>query len=181
MNIPNLITIFRILLVPFFIIYMIDERILASLVVFVVAGISDAADGFIARVFHKKSNIGAYLDPLADKILLIAAFITMAMFKMLPSWLAVLTVSRDVIILLGVLVLYLNSYPVKVKPSILSKATTFSQVVTIMIILFDRCFNIQFFEIYLFWLVALLTILSGLQYIKIGLTVLSKGMNGDFS
>ncbi len=83
--------------------------------------------------------------------------------------------------MLGVLVLYLNSYPVKIKPSILSKATTFSQIVTIIIILFDRCFNIQLFEIYLFWLVALLTILSGLQYIKIGLTVLSKGMNGDFS
>ena len=181
MNIPNLITIFRILLVPFFIIYMINQRILASLVVFIIAGISDAADGFIARVFHKKSNMGAYLDPLADKILLIAAFITMAMFKMLPPWLAVVTVSRDVIILLGVLVLYLNSYPVKVKPSILSKATTFSQVVTIIIILFDRYLNVMFLEIYLFWLVASLTILSGLQYIKYGLTVLSKGMNGDFS
>jgi cardiolipin synthase len=160
---------------------MINQRILESLIVFVVAGLSDAADGFIARVFHKKSNMGAYLDPLADKILLVAAFITMAMFKMLPPWLAVLTVSRDFIILLGVLVLYLNNYPVKVRPSVLSKATTFSQVVTIIIILFNKYLNIQFFEIYLFWLVALLTIFSGLQYIKIGLTVLSKGMNGDFS
>jgi len=160
---------------------MINQRILESLIVFVVAGLSDSADGFIARVFHKKSNMGAYLDPLADKILLVAAFITMAMFKMLPPWLAVLTVSRDFIILLGVLVLYLNNYPVKVRPSVLSKATTFSQVVTIIIILFNKYLNIQFFEIYLFWLVALLTIFSGLQYIKIGLTVLSKGMNGDFS
>ena len=181
MNIPNLITIFRILLVPFFIIYMINQRILASLVVFVIAGLSDAADGFIARAFHKKTNMGTYLDPLADKILLVSAFITMAMFKMLPPWLAVLTVSRDIIILLGVLILVLNNYPVKVKPSILSKATTLFQVVTIIIILFDRYLHIMLFEIYLLWLVALLTILSGLQYIRNGLFILSKGMNGDFS
>lgn len=181
MNAPNLITIFRILLVPFFIIYMINQKILASLIIFVIAGMSDAADGFIARAFHKKTNMGAYLDPLADKILLVSGFITMAMFKMIPPWLAVLTVSRDVIILLGVLILFLNNYPVTVRPSMLSKATTLSQVVAIIVVLFDRYLNIMLFEIYLWWLVALLTILSGLQYIRNGLTILSRGMNGNFS
>ena len=124
MTVPNLITILRIILAPTFIIYMINHRASASLVIFIIASVSDALDGFIARVFHQKSNLGAYLDPLADKILLMSSYVILAIFKMIPSWLAVLTISRDVIILLGVLVLYLNHCPVKINPSLLSKATT---------------------------------------------------------
>ena len=98
---------------------MINDRALGSLIIFIIASASDALDGFIARVFHKKSDLGAYLDPLADKILLIAAYTTLAILKMIPPWLAVLIISRDVIILLGVLMLYLNRHPVKIHPSLL--------------------------------------------------------------
>jgi len=98
MTVPNLLSILRILLVPIFIIYMLNNRMLASLIVFIIAVVSDALDGFIARVFHQKSNLGAHLDPLADKILLISAYVTLAIFNLIPSWLAVLTISRDVII-----------------------------------------------------------------------------------
>ena len=181
MTVPNLITILRILLVPILIIYLINNRPLPSLIVFIIASSSDALDGFIAKVFHQKSNLGAYLDPLADKILLMTAYITLAILKMIPSWLVVLTISRDVIILLGVLVLYLNRYPVKINPSLLSKATTCMQIATILIVLSNGFLNIDFLKLYSFWLAALLTIASGLQYIRAGMIILSKGANSNFA
>lgn len=181
MTVPNLITILRIILVPIFIIYMINNRTLASLVIFIIASISDALDGFIARVFHQKSDLGAHLDPLADKILLMTAYITLAILKMIPSWLAVLTISRDVIILLGVLVLYLNRHPVRIHPSLLSKATTCLQVAAILIVLSNDYLGIAFLRMYSFWLAALFTVASGLQYIRHGLIILSEGENSDFA
>jgi len=181
MTIPNLITILRIILVPIFVIYMISDRTLGALIIFIVASISDVLDGFIAKVFHQKSNLGTHLDPLADKILLMTAYITLAILKMLPSWLAVLTISRDVIILLGVLILYLNRYPVKINPSRLSKATTVMQAATILFVLSHGYLNIEFLRIYAFWLTALVTIASGLQYIRTGMVILSQGANNDFA
>jgi cardiolipin synthase len=85
MTIPNLITSLRIILTPIFIIYLINDRFLAALVVFVVAGLSDGADGLTARLLHQKSKVGAYLDPLADKILLVAAFVVLAARGFVPS------------------------------------------------------------------------------------------------
>jgi cardiolipin synthase len=181
MTVPNLITILRIILVPIFVIYMINNRPLASLIIFIIASITDALDGFIAKVFHQKSNLGAYLDPLADKILLMSAYITLAILKMIPSWLTVLTISRDVIILLGVLILYLNRYPVKINPSLLSKATTCIQVATILVVLSRGYLNIEFLRIYAFWLAAIFTVASGLQYIRTGMVILSQGVNSDFA
>jgi cardiolipin synthase len=181
MTVPNVLSILRIILVPIFIIYMLNNRTLASLVVFIIAGVSDALDGFIARAFHQKSNLGAHLDPLADKVLLISAYVTLAIFGRIPSWLAVLTISRDVIILLGVLVLYLNRYPIKINPSILSKATTCMQVATILIVLSNGYLPFQFLKVYAFWVTALLTVGSGLQYIRQGLIILSQGVNSNFA
>jgi cardiolipin synthase len=181
MTIPNMITILRVILVPIFIIYMINNRTLASLVIFSIASFSDALDGFFARVFHQQSNLGAHLDPLVDKIFLNTAFLILAIFKMIPSWLAVLIISRDVIILLGVLVLYLTHYPVKIHPLILSKATTCMQVATVFIVLSNGYIHIQFLNPYAFWLAGLLTIASGLQYIRIGLIILNQGVNGNFT
>ena len=181
MTIPNLITILRVLLVPIFIIYMINDRTLGSLIIFTIASVSDALDGFIARVFHKKSDLGAYLDPLADKILLVSAYITLAILKMIPPWLAVLIISRDVIILLGVLVLYLNRHPLKVHPSLLSKSTTCLQIATILMILSNGYLNMEPITIYAFWLTAGFTIASGLQYIRIGLVILTEGEKTDFA
>jgi len=181
MTIPNLITILRVLLVPIFIIYMINDKTLGSLIIFVIASASDALDGFIARVFHKKSDLGAYLDPLADKILLIAAYITLAILKMIPAWLAVLIISRDVIILLGVLILYLNRYPVKIHPSLLSKSTTCLQIATILMILSNSYLNLEPIKMYAFWLTAGFTIASGLQYIRIGLVILTQGEKTNFA
>jgi cardiolipin synthase len=181
MTLANMITILRVILVPIFIIYMINNRTLASLVIFSIASFSDALDGFLARVLGQKSNLGSHLDPLADKILLSSAYITLAIFGMIPSWLAVLIISRDVIILLGVLVLYLTHYPVTIHPSILSKATTCMQVATVFIALSKGYIAIQFLSPFALWLTGLLTIASGLQYIRIGLIILSRGANSNFT
>jgi len=181
MTFANVITVLRVMLVPIFIIYMINGRILASLVIFIIASVSDALDGFLARVFRQKSNLGAHLDPLADKILLISAYVTLAIYKMVPPWLAVLVISRDVIILLGVLVLYLTKYPVNIRPSILSKATTCIQLLTVLMILSSGYINIQFVKVYAFWLTGLVTIASGLQYIRQGMITLSQGADSNFT
>jgi cardiolipin synthase (CMP-forming) len=181
MTVANMITVLRVILVPIFVIYMINGRTFASLVIFGIATISDAVDGCIARVFHQKSNLGAHLDPLADKILLSTAYIVLAIFQMIPSWLTVLIISRDVIILLGVLVFYLTHYPVAIHPSIMSKATTCIQLATVLIVLSSGYIDIPFFDPYMFWLAGLLTIASGLQYIRIGLIILSKGVDSNFA
>jgi len=100
---------------------------------------------------------------------------------MIPSWLTVLVISRDVIILLGVLVFYLTHYPVTIHPSILSKATTCVQLAAVLIVLSSRYIDIPFFNPYVFWLAGFLTIASGLQYIRIGSIILSKGANSNFA
>ena len=183
----NKVTICRILIIPFFIVTIAyytpdkDYLRLLALGIFLLAVVTDIIDGYIARTQRQKTKAGAILDPLADKILLITAYITLAIFKMLPGWLAVLTISGDMIILLGVLVLFLNNYQFKVKPSLLSKATTCIQVVTILVVLLSGYMDIGFIKNYLFWMVAIVTVSSGLQYIRKGLVILSKGMNGDFA
>jgi len=181
MTIPNLITILRVVLAPIFIIYIINDRILGSLIIFLIASISDALDGFIARIFHQKSDFGAYLDPMADKILLVSAYITLAVLKMIPPWLAILIISRDVIILLGVLILYMNRHPLKVHPSLLSKSTTCLQIGTILMILSSGYLTIESIKIYAFWVTAGLTIGSGLQYIRTGLIILTKDEKTNFA
>ncbi len=167
MTIPNLITCIRIILTPIFIIYLINERFLSALVVFVLAGLTDSADGLIARLFSQKSRLGAFLDPLADKILLIASFITLAIINRVPPWLTVIVISRDVLILLGVLILFLNKTDLVIRPSILSKMTTCLQLATVFVVLSKEqiALFVQFGD-YIFWITGLLTISSGLHYMR---------------
>jgi len=119
--------------------------------------------------------LGAYLDPIADKLLLSAGFVTLAIIEFLPSWLAVIVVTRDVIILLGVLVMILTNYPPKIQPSLVSKVTTFFQISTILLVLtveygsFFR--HLSTFAIYG---TTLFTILSGSHYIYIGTRIFNE-------
>ena len=101
MTLPNLISIFRILLVPVFLVFITNNRFLAGLMIFVLAGISDGADGLVARLFNQKSRLGSILDPLADKFLLVAAFVALAGMNIIPLWLTLLVITRDFLILLG--------------------------------------------------------------------------------
>src|SRR3989338_2733707 len=95
MNLPNTLTIFRILLVPVFIIFIIQNNLNMALAIFILAGITDGLDGFIARILDQKTVIGAYLDPIADKFLLISAYLSLTIKEMLPDWLTVIVVSQS--------------------------------------------------------------------------------------
>jgi cardiolipin synthase len=165
MTIPNLITSIRIILVPVFIIYIINDEFLPALVVFIVAGLSDGADGLIARLFDQKSKLGAFLDPLADKFLLVTAFIVLAVRAFIPPWLTVLVISRDILILVGVLILFLYKTDITIRPSVLSKMTTCLQLVSVFLVLLKNCFSFSLqFSYHIFWITGLFTIGSGLHY-----------------
>lgn len=170
MNIPNLLTIFRILLVPVFIIFIIYNRMVMALAVFILAGLTDGIDGLIARLFHQKTLLGAYLDPIADKLLLGSAFLALTLRDILPNWLTVIVISRDVIILGGVVVLSLMKKEVRVQPSVVSKATTWLQVITIILAILSLE-RVIFLEVVI-WLTALFTIISGFQYIYRGVRLI---------
>ena len=177
MTVPNIITILRIIAVPIFTICMINGDTLAALIVFVIASASDAMDGFIARVFHQKSSLGAHLDPLADKIVLVAAFITLSAIDLLPAWLTVMVISRDVIILLGVFMLVMNKQDLSFSPSLLSKFTTCFQFFTIIVALSrGELTFMPMIDFYIYGLTALLTISSGLHYMHWWFRVMGEGI-----
>lgn len=172
-NIPNIISIIRILLVPVFIIFITKNRLSSALIVFTIAGISDGLDGFFARYFNQQTYLGAYLDPIADKILLTSAFVALAVIKILPGWLAVIVLSRDILILLGIATLTVFEIKIKIEPTIISKFTTLVQLITIFFILLDPDFvKADLLCIFLYWLTAILTITSGFHYIMIGNKIL---------
>ncbi len=167
MTVPNLITTIRIILAPIFIIYLLHDQLLSALIVFVISGVSDGVDGLVARIFDQKSKIGTYLDPLADKIILVAAFVVLAVRDFLPPWLTVLVISRDVMILLGFLVLSLNRLEFNIKPSIISKINTCLQFITVIAVLSKDYFLLSpTFYSCLFIITALFTISSGLHYMQ---------------
>ncbi len=138
LTIPNFITIARLLGVPLIVWLMIADRFVEATILFVIAGISDAADGFIAKRFGATSELGAYLDPIADKALLVSVFVTLGFKGVLPAWLTVLVVSRDLFIVGGLLLSYILANPMEVRPLRVSKANTVAQILLIALVLGDR-------------------------------------------
>lgn len=172
-NIPNILTVVRILLTPLFVILLIKNHFAHALIVFTLAGISDGLDGFIARYFNQRTIMGSYLDPIADKFLLSAAFITLAILAVIPAWLTVIVISRDILILVGIAVFSITDIKVNIKPSIVSKFTTAVQLGTIFIVLLGFQFPaVAVAESPALWITAGLTILSGLHYMLAGVSIL---------
>ncbi len=176
----NKITICRIVLVPFFIAtvlyYSPEKEYLRYLAlgIFLFAVISDVVDGYIARTRHQKTKAGAVLDPLADKILLMSAFICLSIIGVslenirLPMWLVVAVISRDAILLLGTLIMHLLHIDFPVDPTRWGKATTFFQIVCVLGILLQWSFS------QVFWYVTLgVTLVSGIDYIRKGIKILN--------
>ncbi|MER8430705.1 CDP-alcohol phosphatidyltransferase family protein [Mesorhizobium caraganae] len=135
MTIPNLITIMRFVLVPAVVLAMLNMRWDWAFAGFLVAGISDGVDGFIARRFNQHSKLGAYLDPMADKVLLVSVFVVMGFIGELPLWLVVTMVSRDALIICAVLLSTVMAHPVEMKPLYVSKANTAAQIVLAAVVL----------------------------------------------
>ncbi len=178
MNLPNLLTLIRIILTPLLVILLIDGKFVEALIVFTIAGITDGLDGLIARWMRQKTRIGAILDPIADKLLLTSAYVTLAIIGFLPGWLAVTVISRDVIIVFGVLILFLFQGGVEIHPSVLGKITTVAQLGTIFMVLVDHNLGL-FCKIlpFLYIATALITVISGLHYMYLGAQLLGPDEN----
>ncbi len=127
MSIPNLITLGRILLVPIVVWAIASGAMWIAFVLFLGAGLSDAVDGYLAKRFHMTTELGAYLDPLADKALIVSIYITLGINGLIPGWLVILVVSRDIMIVGAVMLSWLVGTPVKVKPLLVSKLNTAAQ------------------------------------------------------
>ncbi len=173
MNLPNYITLIRVVLIPFFIGLMIYGHYLTALFVFVAAGITDALDGMIARITKNKTELGAFLDPMADKLLLVSAFVTLGLLGKIPVWLVIVVVSRDVIIVLGSLAVYFIVNDLKARPSIVGKMTTVLQLTVIAVTLAFMNFRSSDTWIMplLDWTTAAFTVWSGMQYVGRGIKI----------
>ncbi len=175
MNLPNLLTLIRILLIPVFVIFIMNKQTSWALATFAVAGVTDGVDGLLARLTHQRTELGAYLDPIADKLLLSASYVTLAIIQLLPSWLTVVVITRDIIILLGLLVFLLTGHRPKLQPSRVSKLTTFFQISTILLVLFREYHpSIEVYSIFALYGAAVLTVISGAHYIYLGTQILNE-------
>ncbi len=169
MNLPNLITIFRILLTPVFINLLIYGYQGWALTVFLNASLTDSLDGLIARLANQRTRLGTYLDPMADKLLLTASFLTLAILKVIPIWAAVIVVSRDLILILGALILHLTQASQEISPTFLGKSTTVVQLVYIALVLLMTVLHGSTVSLWPILAVTIgLTVLSGLHYIYRG-------------
>lgn len=136
LNLPNFITLLRIGAIPVFLILLVDERYTEALIVFILAGITDSLDGLLARWLDARTTLGAFIDPLADKLLLVSSFVILAFLGDIPRWLAVLVIMRDVIILIGYSVLFfVTGHAIEVRPTLIGKASTFFQLLTVIMAL----------------------------------------------
>ncbi len=127
-NLPNLITVLRLFAVPVVIWTILAGYLQAAFWIFLAAGISDAIDGYLARKWEQRTELGAYLDPVADKALLVSIFITLSMVELIPVWLAIAVVSRDLMIIGAVILSWLLDHPIKIKPLWISKLNTVAQI-----------------------------------------------------
>jgi cardiolipin synthase len=169
MNLPNYITLFRIVLIPFFVYLMIYGYYRAALLVFVIACVTDALDGMIARLTNQITELGAFLDPMADKLLILSAFVTLVLMDMLPVWLVIIVVSRDIILVLGAVSIYFTGHRFTARPSLVGKATTVLQLVTVTLALVLTNFGAGSEQMaVLHWTTAAFTLASGIQYVARG-------------
>lgn len=167
MNLPNLITLGRLLAVPLAVWLILDDRMLQAFLLFVLAGISDAIDGFIAKNYDQRTQLGALLDPLADKALLVSVYVTLGVAHYLPTWLVILVVFRDVLIIGGYLFIKLLDQPFRAQPLIISKINTGLQIALVALLLgqVGLGFGAHGLVTVLIWAVAATTVLSGTAYL----------------
>jgi cardiolipin synthase len=183
-NIANGLTAMRVLLVPIFVFLLISERFRPALLVFVVCGISDLLDGLLARSLRQRTVVGFYLDPIADKLLMATSFIVLAIVKIVPVWLAIMVISRDVFILVGSLLFLILLDSEDIAATKISKWNTATQIVTVIYFLTIRAFPgiwgliPEGAEPWVTGIVvtvcALSTAASGLHYLLIGIRKLSR-------
>lgn len=183
MTVPNLLTVLRFVLVPVVIWAIVDERDIIAFAVFVVAGITDGVDGFIAKQWQMTSRLGAYLDPLADKALLVSIFIALALSGDLPIWLVIAVVARDLLIVAAVVVSSLMGRVVPIRPLPISKINTVAQILLVAMVLGDLAFSFGLMRerAAMVMIVAGLTALSAAAYLVVWLRYMSDGSAADLT
>jgi len=172
-NIPNTLTVLRIIFVPVIVILLMQGEFFKALIFFTLSGITDGLDGFLARILNQQTELGAYLDPIADKALMVSCFITLSVKHVIPGWLSVIVVSRDCIILIGIAVLAIMSISFQIRPTMISKMTMFFKLLTIFTVLILHTLSLAsetaMILMGLYIVTSLLTIVSGLNYIFKGI------------
>lgn len=167
MSIPNLITLARVISVPVIFWLLVTDQMQLAFVLFVAAGVSDAVDGYLAKRYGWATELGAYLDPLADKLLIVTVFFALGVSGDLPSWLVIAVVTRDLLIVVAVVLSWLLDAPVRIKPLIISKANTVAQIVLAATVLADQGYDLGLgtLNLVLIWLTAALTVASLAAYL----------------
>jgi cardiolipin synthase (CMP-forming) len=166
-NLPNFVTLARMLMTPLAVMMIISQRFLPAFLIFILAGASDAIDGFIAKNFNLRTELGAYLDPLADKAMLVSIYVALGITEAIPRWLVILVVSRDIMIVSAVILSWVVDKPVPLKPLMVSKLNTVAQIALACVVLASLGFGFQAEAIVLVLtgLVTVLTLLSVAFYL----------------
>lgn len=177
LSLPNLITIFRIFMVPLVVWLIVSGQYTIAFVIFVLAGMSDGVDGFIAKRFNQTTELGAYLDPIADKLLLVSIYVSLGFREILAPWLVILVVSRDILIVGAFLLSWLMGRPVPITPLMISKANTTVQIVLAALVLGGLGFGVELAHLIdlMAILVAALTVLSAAAYLRLWIVHMANG------
>ncbi|MQY60587.1 hypothetical protein GH153_01935 [bacterium] len=179
LTLPNILSLLRILLIPVFLVLMIQGKVMEASAVFFFAGFTDVLDGFAARLLHQKTKIGALLDPAGDKLLMTSAFIVLTIPSLnsphiIPLWLTIVVISRDLFIVSSAFALYKLRGQKTFLPSLWGKSSTVCQFMVLILVLFFNSFQISFpYLRLLYFLTLALTLLSGAHYFYIGFRIIS--------
>src|SRR6267378_1645456 len=168
LNLPNLITLARILMVPIVVWAIAVREMQVAFLLFLAAGVSDAVDGFLAKRLGMASELGAHLDPLADKTLIVSIYVALGITDAIPRWIVILVVSRDILIVGGVMLAWFLGKPIRVKPVLVSKLNTVAQIIFASLVLGSLAFGLAFesAEYVVMFTVAALTLASIGFYVR---------------
>ncbi|UCH91072.1 MAG: CDP-alcohol phosphatidyltransferase family protein [Nitrospirota bacterium] len=173
-NLPNSLTVLRILLVPVFVGLLLYEHYEVALITLLIAALTDILDGMVARITDQRTRLGEYLDPLADKLLLMSAIITLSVLNFIPVWAVIVVVSRDAILLAGTVVANLTETNINISPTALGKATTFAQICYVIAVMLHVTKQVPDFLVGPFlWVMVGLTMGSGVHYLLRGVQYLN--------
>jgi cardiolipin synthase len=169
-NLPNSLTVLRILLVPVFVGLLLYGHYDAALITLLIAALTDVLDGMIARLTDQRTRLGEYLDPLADKLLLMSAIITLSVLDFIPIWAVIVVVSRDAILLAGTVIANLSETNINISPTAMGKGTTFAQVCYVIAIMLQVTGQVPLSLVEPFlWVMVILTVGSGVHYLWRGI------------
>ena len=179
MNLPNVLTGFRFLLVPVFLYCLVEGYTRYALAAFVMAGLTDAVDGAVARMTGTVTELGAFLDPLADKLLTAPAFIALTLMGRVPVWLTVLVLTKDAIVVIGSIAVYRAGHGAHISPTAAGKANTFVLLSLLTLTLACMVLDVESpYLVYLAWVAAAFTTVSGVQYVRRGLKLAKEVYGG---